>query len=78
MDSTVKPVKYRVLCNGEGIKKEDLAQFTYEQCYCYFNFQGANPVPALLQHALKLSKLSKNFTSLLETDDKLNRFPYYL
>jgi len=34
-----------------------LAQLTYEQCFNYYNWQGAVRVPSVMQNADKLCKL---------------------
>ena len=54
---TCTPTHYIVVYNDSKITQEELAQFTYDQCFSYFNWQGAVKVPANLQCADKLAKL---------------------
>lgn len=55
---TCTPTHYIVAYdNSETIPQESLAQFTYEQCFNYYNWQGAVKVPACLQCATKLANL---------------------
>lgn len=46
-----------VVYDNSHMSQEWLSQFTYEQCYNYYNWTGAIKVPACLQYANKLSKL---------------------
>lgn len=55
---TSTPTQYIVAYDSSKIPQEDLIQFTYEQCYNYYNWQGSVKVPACLQCANKLSKLA--------------------
>lgn len=43
--------------SSNNVPQEALATFTYEQCFNYYNWQGAVKVPACLQCADKLAKL---------------------
>ena len=54
---TCTPTHYIVAHNSSKITQEDLSQFTYEQCFNYYNWTGAVKVPATLQCASKLAKL---------------------
>jgi aubergine-like protein len=54
---TCTPTHYIVVHNDSKIPQESLAQFTYEQCFNYYNWQGAVKVPACMQNADKLAKL---------------------
>jgi aubergine-like protein len=54
---TCTPTQYIVVHNDSQITQESLAQYTYEQCFNYYNWQGAVKVPACLQCADKLAKL---------------------
>jgi len=54
---TATPTQYKVVYNNSKIPQEAIAEFTFEQCFNYYNWQGAVRVPACLQCADKLSKL---------------------
>jgi len=54
---TCTPTHYRVAYTNSEVPIESIAEFTFEQCFNYFNWQGAVRVPACLQAADKLSKL---------------------
>lgn len=54
---TCTPTQYIVAYNKSKISQEAIAQFTYEQCFNYYNWQGAVKVPACLQCADKLATL---------------------
>ena len=41
-----------------SLQLQAIAQFTYEQCYNYYNWDGVVRLPAVLQYAHKLSKLT--------------------
>ncbi len=56
-EGTCTPTHYVVVHNNSKIPQEQLAQFTYEQCFNYYNWTGAVKVPATLQCANKLAKL---------------------
>lgn len=55
---TATPTHYIVGYDSSKMPQEDLMEFTYHQCYNYYNWQGAVKVPATLQCANKLSKLA--------------------
>jgi len=54
---TCTPTHYRVAWRNNEMPLEALTEFTFEQCFNYFNWQGAVRVPACMQAADKLSKL---------------------
>ena len=54
---TCTPTQYIVAYDDSKVKQEDLAQFTYDQCFNYYNWQGAVKVPACMQCSDKLAKL---------------------
>lgn len=56
-EGTCTPTHYIVVHNSSKIPQESLAQFTYEQCFNYYNWTGAVKVPAALQCANKVAKL---------------------
>jgi aubergine-like protein len=43
--------------NTSNIPMEALISFTFDQCFNYYNWEGAVKVPACVQCATKLSKL---------------------
>ena len=57
--TTSTPSQYN-LCYQEPKKilKDALVEFTFEQCFNYYNWKGAIKFPACLQNANKLSKLA--------------------
>ena len=60
------PTLYKVVHDTSKIPKEALVNFTFEQCFNYYNWEGAVRVPACLQCADKMAKLfgesiQKNF-----------------
>ncbi len=57
-----KPSATKEEASREELKSFDLpldalAQLTFEQCFCYYNWQGAIKIPAVLQCGDKLSTL---------------------
>jgi aubergine len=56
-EGTCTPTHYIVAHNTSKLPQEQLVQFTYEQCFNYYNWTGAVKVPATLQCANKLAKL---------------------
>jgi hypothetical protein len=57
-DGTATPTQYRIVYrNRFELSEAALAQFTYEQCHNYYNWAGSVRIPAVLQCAVKLSKL---------------------
>lgn len=53
---TCTPIHVIVAYTSRVFDQEDLAQFTYEQCFGYYNWSGAVKLPAALQNANKLGK----------------------
>jgi len=54
---TCNPTHYRIAFDSSKIPQEAIAQFTYEQCFNYYNWMGAVRVPSCLQNADKLARL---------------------
>lgn len=54
---TCTPTLFRVAYDTTKMPQEALISFTFEQCFNYYNWEGAVRVPACLQCADKLSKL---------------------
>jgi aubergine-like protein len=54
---TCTPTQYIVVYDQSKLSQEAIAQFTFEQCYNYYNWTGAVKIPACLQCANKLSKM---------------------
>ena len=54
---TCTPTLFRVAYDTTKMPQEALINFTFEQCFNYYNWEGAVRVPACLQCADKLSKL---------------------
>lgn len=54
---TCTPTLFRVAYDNSKMSQEALISFTFEQCFNYYNWEGAIKVPACLQYANKLSKL---------------------
>ena len=54
---TCTPTHYTIAYNKSKVPQEALITFTYEQCFNYYNWEGAVRVPACLQCADKLAKL---------------------
>ena len=51
------PTLFKVAYDTSKMPQEALINFTFEQCFNYYNWEGAVRVPACLQSADKLSKL---------------------
>lgn len=54
---TCTPTLFKVAYDTSKMPQEALITFTFEQCFNYYNWEGAVRVPACLQCADKLSKL---------------------
>ena len=54
---TCTPTQYIVIYQNFVVKVEELAQFTFGQCFNYYNWTGAVRVPSCLQCSDKLAKL---------------------
>jgi aubergine len=77
-EGTCTPTHYIVAHNSSKIPQEELAQFTYEQCFNYYNWSGAVKVPATLQCANKLAKLvGESIQTDVTSGEVLNSF-YFL
>jgi aubergine-like protein len=75
---TCTPTHYIVVYNDSNIPQESLAQFTYEQCFNYYNWQGAVKVPAALQCADKLAKLVGESIQANVTEGDVTKSFYFL
>jgi len=56
---------------------EALAEFTFEQCFNYFNYQGAVKLPSAMQSAEKLSKMTAHILDE-KKENTLRNQPDYL
>lgn len=57
-DGTAVPTQLRIAYRNKYLLSEAaFAQFTFEQCFNYYNWAGSVRIPAPLQCAAKLSKL---------------------
>ena len=57
-DGTAVPTQLRIAYRNKYLLSEAaFAQFTFEQCFNYYNWAGSVKIPAPLQCAAKLSKL---------------------
>ncbi len=54
---TCTPTQYIIIYKNFDLNLQDLIEFTYSQCFNYYNWTGAVRVPACLQCADKLAKL---------------------
>ena len=55
---TCTPTHYVIGYDETKMPQQDIIQFTYNQCYNYYNWQGTVKVPSMLQCTDKLSKLA--------------------
>jgi aubergine-like protein len=77
------PVEFKIGYESKDkmVPLDALAELTYNQCYCYFNWTGAVRVPASLQYANKLSKQCSEIGEDLMTEEKgsdLKSKPFFL
>jgi aubergine-like protein len=75
---TCTPTHYTVVSCNSNVPQESLAQFTYEQCFNYPNWQGAVKVPAVLQCANKLAKLVGESIQRNVTEGDVTKSFYFL
>ena len=70
-EGTCTPVAFKVgYENNPNFPFEAIADLTYNQCYCYYNWTGSVRVPAALQNANKLAKLYSEIGEELKTEEK--------
>lgn len=50
------PVEFKIGYENNKLPLDAIAELTYNQCYCYYNWTGGVRVPASLQYANKLAK----------------------
>jgi len=75
---TCTPTHYIVAHNASKMSQESLSQFTYEQCFNYYNWTGAVKIPAALQCANKVAKLvGESIQTDVTSGEVLNTF-YFL
>lgn len=68
---TCTPVQFKVGCENSNIPRDAIAELTYDQCFNYFNWNGAVRVPGVLQYANKLAKMfSEHVKEPLNIRDK--------
>jgi aubergine-like protein len=69
-EGTCTPVSFKVGFENKDSPIEAIAEITYNQTYCYYNWTGSVRVPATLQYANKLAKLYSEIGDELKTDPK--------
>lgn len=70
-EGTCTPVSFKVgYENVPEFSFEAIAELTYNQTYCYYNWTGSVRVPATLQYANKLAKQYSEIGDELKTEDK--------
>ena len=75
--ATARPVHYIVAKNDTGLSKRQVEQFTYDQCYQYFNFGGSIKVPASVMYAHKIAKYCHD-VRMNALPDKLEKNLHFL
>jgi aubergine-like protein len=75
---TATPTHYIVVHNTTKLSEEALQTITYEQCYNYFNWQGAVRIPGALMYANKLATIVGEHLKKAPTDDNLKDKLYSL
>lgn len=76
---TCTPTQYTVAYQNFKAPIDALAEFTYEQCYNYYNWMGAVRVPACLQCANKLAKLvGESIQEDIKEGNNLQKGYYFL
>lgn len=75
---TCTPTLFRVAYDTSQMPHEALINFTFEQCFNYYNWEGAVRVPACLQCADKLSKLGSQYIKEDVVQSDLSKKHYFL
>lgn len=80
---TCTPTVFKVVHDRSKMPKEALITFTFEQCFNYYNWEGAVRVPACLQSADKLAKLfgesvQENINTSAKDVNKLMKNHFFL
>lgn len=75
---TCTPTLFRVAYDKSKMPQEALISFTFEQCFNYYNWEGAVRVPACLQCADKLSKLIGQYVKQDVVQSSLTKKHFFL
>jgi len=75
--ATALPVHFKVVYNTTKYDQKQIQEYTYHQCYNYFNFMGSIKVPASVMYAHKLAT-HKEKLKKLDNHVRLNDTLYYL
>lgn len=70
-----------MVCHHEPkrISNEAIIEFTYEQCYNYYNWKGSIKFPACLENADRLAKMtSKTLKTDIKFDNIMSRTFHFL
>jgi len=62
-EGTCNATHYRVLYNTTNLTEDQVWQFTYFQCYNYFNWTGSVKVPGAVQYASKFAQFMEDHIS---------------
>ena len=70
-EGTCTPVSFKIgYENNPDFPLDAIAELTYNQTYCYYNWTGSVRVPATIQNANKLAKLYSEIGDELKTAEK--------
>jgi aubergine-like protein len=75
---TATPTSYNVIYNTTNLSEDAFYFLTFEQCFNYYNWQGAVRVPAPLMYADKMATLVGEYLKETPTSDKLKDKLYVL
>jgi len=75
--ATACPVHYRVAHNTTGLTKKQVEQYTFDQCFGYYNFMGPIKVPASVMYAHKIAYYSYD-NKIAKINSKLDKKLHFL
>ena len=75
---TCTPTLFKVAYDTTKMPQEALINFTFEQCFNYYNWEGAVRVPACLQCADKLSNLVSQYVQEDVIQSELMKTHFFL
>ena len=55
-NASAQPVHYEIVINTTNLKKEEIIEMTYHQCYNYYGYGGPIKIPATAFYAQKIAR----------------------